>query len=70
MTFNLPQGSTPKSPAMSKKKVAKRKVPRKGKQSNELLSPESAIKSDDIFENTEKLYKVFRIFMHNTMFSL
>jgi len=51
------QGSTPKSPAMSKKRVAKRKVPRKGKQTNDLLSPQSANTTDDIFENTEKLYQ-------------
>ena len=46
---------------MSKKRVAKRKVPRKGKQANDLLSPQSANTTDDIFENTEKLYKVFCI---------
>ena len=63
MIFNLLQGSTPKSPGLSKKKIAKRKVPRKGKQSSELLSPESASKIDDIFDNTEKLYKVFSTLM-------
>ena len=43
---------------MSKKKIAKRKVPRKGKQNNASLSPESASTTDDIFDNTEKLYQV------------
>ena len=43
---------------MSKKKVAKRKVPRKGKQKTDSLSPQSANTTDDIFEDSEKLYQV------------
>ena len=43
---------------MSKKRVAKRKVPRKTKQKDDTLSPESANRNEDIFEDTEKLYLV------------
>lgn len=51
------QGSRPKSAAMSRKKVAKRKVPRKGKQKNDLLTPQAANTNEDIFEDSEKLYQ-------------
>lgn len=44
---------------MSKKRVAKRKLPKKGKQKSDTLSPESASNNDDIFEDNEKLYQVF-----------
>ncbi|XP_065067990.1 uncharacterized protein LOC135693430 [Rhopilema esculentum] len=46
----------PKSGMMSKKKVAKRKVPRKSKQKDGLLSLPSTGGSEDIFEDTDKLY--------------
>ncbi len=42
---------------MSKKRVAKRKVPRKTKP-NDTLSPETASSSGDVFEDTEKFYAV------------
>eukprot|EP00794_Sanderia_malayensis_P020142 gene20142-22115_t len=51
-----PKVKRPKSGAMSKKRVVKRKVPKKGK-AKDSLSPDTANATADVFEDSDKLYK-------------
>lgn len=55
-TESKPQTKRPKSSAMSKKRVSKRKVPRKEK-AKDTLSPDAAGTHEDVFETQEKLYQ-------------